>query len=471
LQYVSTRGEAPELGFEDALLAGLARDGGLYVPKSWPQLSAQAMAAFAGKPFAEVAVVLLERFAGGSIPREELAAMARDAYRRFGHRAVTPLVQIDRSLWVLELFHGPTLAFKDVAMQLLSRLMDRVLAARGAHVTIVVATSGDTGGAAVEAFRGSRRVEVVALFPRGRISDVQRRMMTTPAEANVHAVAIEGTFDDCQALVKAMFNDLAFRERQRLAAVNSINWGRIIAQLTYYFVASAALGGPGRSMLFSVPTGNFGDVFAGYAAKAMGLPAERLVIATNENDILHRAWSTGMYTLSGVVPTTSPSMDIQVSSNFERFLFEAAGRDAAFVRGRMNGLQQSRSIGLGEAMVPYRENFIAERVDQGAVADCIRRVKAESGYLLDPHSACAVVAARKTLTTQTQHIPHIALATAHPAKFPEAMYAITGERPELPARLASLMTAPERVAVLPNDLSAVQRFVEQRTRQELGAPA
>ncbi len=471
LRYISTRGEAPELSFEDALLAGLARDGGLYVPKAWPRLSPETISSFAGRPFSEVAVALLEPYMGGSIARGELTALARDAYARFGHPAVTPLVQIDRSLWVLELFHGPTLAFKDVAMQLLARLMDRVLAARGARVTIAAATSGDTGGAAIEAFRGSERIDAVVLFPQGRISDVQRRMMTTAIEPNVHAVAVEGTFDDCQALVKAMFGDLPFRDRLQLAAVNSINWGRIIAQLTYYFAAAAALGSPQRTMQFAVPTGNFGDVFAGYAAKAMGLPAERLVIATNENDILTRAWSTGMYALSDVVATTSPSMDIQVSSNFERFLFEASGRDAAFVRAKMGGLRQSRSIGLGEAMVPYRESFIAERVDQDAVADCIRRVKAESGYLLDPHSACGVAAARKTLTSQTQHIPHIALATAHPAKFPDAIEAITGERPGLPPRLASLMSDPERITVLPNDLGAVQRFVEERARARRGAAA
>jgi threonine synthase len=471
VRYISTRGEAPELTFEDALLAGLARDGGLYVPKTWPRLGPATIAGLAGRPFAEMAVAVLEPFAGDTIPRAELAAMARDAYARFGHPAVTPLVQIDRSLWVLELFHGPTLAFKDIAMQLLARLMDRVLASRGERVTIVAATSGDTGGAAIEAFRGSARVDAVVLFPKGRISDVQRRMMTTAREENVHAVAIEGTFDDCQDLVKAMFNDLAFRDRLRLAAVNSINWGRVIAQASYYFAAAAALGSPHRSVLFSVPTGNFGDVFAGWCAKAMGLPMERLVIATNENDILYRAWSTGIYALADVVATTSPSMDIQVSSNFERFLFEAAGRDAAFVRARMGGLRQSRSMGLGEAMVPYRENFIAERVDEAAVAQCIRRVKAESGYLLDPHSACGVVAARKALTTRSRHIPHIALATAHPAKFPDAIERITGERPQLPPRFASLMTEPERVTVLPNDLREVQRFVEARASRRQGAAA
>ena len=343
LRYVSTRGEAPELSFEDALLAGLARDGGLYVPKTWPQMSPETIADFAGKPFADVAVALLETFTGGAIPRAELIALARDAYARFGHPAVTPLVQIDRSLWVLELFHGPTLAFKDVAMQLLARLMDRVLAARGERVTIVAATSGDTGGAAIEAFRGSSRVDAVVLFPQGRISDVQRRMMTTAAEPNVHAVAIEGTFDDCQALVKAMFNDLPFRDRLRLAAVNSINWGRVVAQVSYYFVAAAALGSPHRPMSFSVPTGNFGDVFAGYAARRMGLPMQRLGIATNENDILYRAWQTGMYTLADVVPTTSPSMDIQVSSNFERFLFEAL-RPRCRLRARQDGRPEAEPL-------------------------------------------------------------------------------------------------------------------------------
>ena len=445
------------------LLAGLARDGGLYMPAIWPSLSPQSIAEFAGEPFADVAAYLLQPFVGASLARTDLIGIAREAYARFSHPAVTPLRQIDRNLWVLELFHGPTLAFKDLAMQLLGRLMDHVLARRGERVSIVAATSGDTGGAAIEAFRGLARVNVVVLFPKGRISEVQRRMMTTPTEANVNALAIEGTFDDCQALVKAMFNDLRFRDRLQLAAVNSINWARIVAQLTYYFVAAVALGGPARRVAFSVPTGNFGDVLAGYVAKAIGLPAERLVIATNENDILVRAWSTGTYALSDVVATSSPSMDIQVASNFERFLFEASGRDAAFVRSKMRGLQQSRSIGLDEAMQPYREAFIAERVDQAAVGACIRRLKAQSGYLLDPHSACAVVAAERTATATSRSEPvvHIALATAHPAKFPEALEAITGERPALPGRLDCLLSGPERVTTLPNDLGAVQRFVER----------
>jgi threonine synthase len=468
VRYVSTRGEAPELGFEDALLAGLARDGGLYVPAAWPQLAHEAIAAFPGRPFAEVATAVLEQFVGDAVPREDLLALARDAYARFGHPAVTPLVQIDRNLWVLELFHGPTLAFKDVAMQLVARLMDRVLAARGERVTVVGATSGDTGGAAIEAFRGSRRVEAIVLFPEGRVSDVQRRMMTTATEPNVHAVAIEGTFDDCQALVKAMFNDLAFRDRVALAGVNSINWARVAAQITYYFVAAAALGAPHRPVSFAVPTGNFGDILAGYAARRMGLPVGRLAIATNDNDILSRTWATGTYEVRGVMPTASPSMDIQVSSNFERYLFEASSRDAAWVRSRMGALAQSGRFELSEKVLArLRADFDAATAAMDEMAACIRRVRAASGYLLDPHTACGVVAAEKALKTGAG--PHVVLATASPAKFPDAIAAITGERPALPPRLASLMTDPERMTVLPNDLTAVQRFVSRRAQGRKGA--
>jgi threonine synthase len=456
------------LGFEDALLAGLARDGGLYLPEAWPRLSPEAIAALAGKPFAEVATAVLEPFMGGAIPRPDLLALARDAYARFGHPAVTPLIQIDRNLWILELFHGPTLAFKDVAMQLMARLMDRVLAARGRRVTVVGATSGDTGGAAIEAFRGSKRAEAVVLFPQGRVSDVQRRMMTTATEANVHAVAIEGTFDDCQALVKGMFNDLAFRDRVGLAGVNSINWARVAAQITYYFAAATALGAPHRPVSFAVPTGNFGDILAGYAAKRMGLPIARLAIGTNDNDILRRTWETGLYEVRGVMATTSPSMDIQVSSNFERYLFEASGRDAAWVRAHMGALAQSGRFELsGEVLRQLRADFDAATATTDEVAACIRRVKAASGYLLDPHTACGVIAAERPRTIAAT--PHVVLATASPAKFPDAIEAITGERPALPPRLASLMTDPERIAVLPNDLTAVQRFVAQRAAGPRGA--
>jgi threonine synthase len=468
LLYVSTRGEAPQLAFEDAMLAGLARDGGLYVPAAWPSLTPDAIAEFGRKPFAEVATGILHLFAGGAITSSDALGLARAAYARFGHPAVTPLVQVDHNLWVLELFHGPTLAFKDVAMQLLARLMERVLEARGERAVIVVATSGDTGGAAVEAFRGAKRADVVVLFPNNRVSDVQRRMMTTPDGPNIHALAIEGTFDDCQALVKGMFNDLGFRDRMHLAAVNSINWARIVAQITYYIVAATALGGPRRAVSFAVPTGNFGDILAGYAARRMGLPVGRLVIATNENDILRRAHETGLYETRAVTATSSPSMDIQVSSNFERYLFEAAGRDAAWVRAKMGALQQSGRFELDRALAPLRADFEAASASATDVADVIRTTRRASGYLLDPHTACAMVAARKTARPQ---VPMIVLATAHPAKFPDALQAITGERPPLPDRLAGLMTSPERFSVLPNDLAAVQRFVTERVKANQGAVA
>jgi threonine synthase len=470
LRYVSTRGEAPELGFEEALLTGLARDGGLYVPKTWPRLAPEVIGGFAGQPFNEVAADILHRFAGDAIPRSDLLAITREAYSRFGHPAVTPLVQIGPNQWVLELFHGPTLAFKDLAMQVVARLMDRVLAARRERVTVVGATSGDTGGAAIEAFRGSSRVDAVMLFPHGRVSDVQRRMMTTAAEANVHAVAIEGTFDDCQALVKALFNDLAFRDRVKLAGVNSINWARVAAQVTYYFVAAAALGAPHRPVSFSVPTGNFGDILAGYAAKRMGLPIDRLVIATNDNDILRRTHATGLYEVRGVMATTSPSMDIQISSNFERYLFEASNRDPEWLRARMGALAQSGRFELApEVLTTLRRDFDAATASMDEAAACIRRMKEGSGYVIEPHTACGVVAADKILPSGP--VPQVVLATAHPAKFPDAMQAITGDRPALPPRLSTLLTDPERYTVLPNDLAAVRRFVAERAGATSGAAA
>lgn len=477
MHYVSTRGSAPILNFEDVLLAGLARDGGLYVPEAWPQLSPETMAGFAGRPFHEVATAVIHPFVGQSVTWDDLAEMARDAYAGFGHAAVTPLVQIAPSVFVLELFHGPTLAFKDVAMQLLARLMDHVLSKRDARATIVGATSGDTGGAAIEAFRSSRRVDVVILFPAGRVSDVQRRMMTTPAEANVHAVAIDGTFDDCQALVKAMFNDHAFRDRVQLSGVNSINWARIVAQVTYYFVAAAALGAPFRPVSFAVPTGNFGDIFAGYVAKCMGLPVGTLTIGSNSNDILPRTLETGAYEMRGVVATTSPSMDIQISSNFERYLFEASGRDAALVTRQMAALQQARRFELSTGQAgALRAAFKGVRRSEDDVTDTIRAVKAKSGYLLDPHTACAVPLDAMGLPTPRPATvgsggPHVVLATAHPAKFPDAMQEITGDRPPLPQRLAGLMSDPERFDVLPNDLHAVEAYVEANARVVTGRAA
>lgn len=462
MTYISTRGEAASLTFEDVLLRGLARDGGLYVPETWPTLSADTIQGFAGRPFAEVAAHVISQFSGASLSEGKILAMAEDAYGRFGHPAVTPLVQIDRNRWVLELFHGPTLAFKDVAMQMLARLMDHALANRGQRAVIVGATSGDTGGAAIEAFRGSERVDVVILFPEGRVSDVQRRMMTTPADANVHAVAVRGTFDDCQALVKGMFNDHAFRDSMNLAGVNSINWARIVAQVTYYFVAGVALGAPHRAVSFAVPTGNFGDILAGWVAKRMGLPIERLVIASNTNDILPRAHATGVYEMQPVVETSSPSMDIQISSNFERFLFEASGRDAEYIRGVMGALQQGRRFELGVCAAPFRETFDARMASEAAVTEAIRRTKTESGYLMDPHTACGLVALEAALPQG--EAPGVVLSTAHPAKFPDAMERITGERPGLPERLSGLLEAPERYPVVDNDLASVKRFVEETVR-------
>jgi threonine synthase len=463
--YVSTRGEAPELEFEDVLLAGLARDGGLYVPKVWPVLSRETIAGFAGKPFHEVATAVMEPLTGGAIPRSELARMAREAYATFGHPAVTPLVQIGPNRFVLELFHGPTLAFKDVAMQLLARLMDHVLEKRGERATIVGATSGDTGGAAIEAFRASRRTDVMILFPDGRVSDVQRRMMTTPTEANLHALSIVGTFDDCQARVKDLFNHHAFRDRVKLSGVNSINWARIAAQVTYYFVAGAALGAPYRPVSFAVPTGNFGDIFAGYVARKMGLPIEQLTIATNDNDILARTVATGRYEMHTVVPTSSPSMDIQISSNFERYLFEASGRDAGQIRRMMESLKQSGAFALGGIARTLQQDFRASAAPEPRVAETIRRVRDSAGYLLDPHTACAVVALEDA--GQHRQAPEV----AHPAKFPDAMAAISGARPALPPRLSRLMTDRERFVPLANDPAAIEAYIEAHARAVKGVAA
>jgi threonine synthase len=462
LNYISTRGEAPSRGFDHVLLAGLARDGGLYVPETWPTLSQETIAGLAGKPFADVAVEVIHPFMGDTISREELRAMAADAYDRFDHKAVTPLVQVAPNRWILELFHGPTLAFKDVAMQLLARLMDRVLAELGQRATIVGATSGDTGGAAIEAFRGSERVDVAILFPEGRVSDVQRRMMTTPKDGNVHAIAVKGNFDDCQTLVKGMFNDHAFRDRVALSGVNSINWARIAGQVTYYFAAAVALGAPHRPVSFAVPTGNFGDIFAGYVAKQMGLPIERLVIASNVNDILPRTFASGTYAMRDVVATTSPSMDIQISSNFERYLYEASGRDAGMIGTMMRTLSDTRAFDLGPLKQQFTADFAASAASEEEVADAIRRLKDESGYVADPHTACGLVAADRVLGDGGA--PQVVLATAHPAKFPDSMQAITGDRPGLPERLSSLLTDPEKITTIGNDLGEAERHIEQLTR-------
>ncbi|MBH0238173.1 threonine synthase [Methylobrevis albus] len=462
MRYVSTRGRAPALSFSDVVVTGLARDGGLYVPETYPQLSAATIAGFAGRSYADVAEAVIAPFVGDDIPPAALRRMIDGAYASFVHPAVTPLVQLGPGHFLLELFHGPTIAFKDVAMQLLARLMDHVLAERGQRATIVAATSGDTGGAAIEAFRGRDNTDIFVLFPHGRVSDVQRRQMTTVADANVHALAVEGTFDDCQALVKAMFNDLPFRDRVGLSGVNSINWGRIVAQVVYYFVAAVALGAPHRPVSFTVPTGNFGDIFAGWVAKSMGLPIERLVVATNVNDIIVRTLETGRYETRGVMPTISPSMDIQVSSNFERLLFEAGGRDAEGVTALMNGLGQSGAFTVPAATIAaIRDGFAAGRTDEAATAATIGRVLADAGYLLDPHTATAVAVAEHEIAAP---VPMVTLATAHPAKFPDAVEAASGIRPGLPERLGDLLARAERQSVLANDLAAVENFIGTRAR-------
>src|SRR5712672_1342487 len=462
-RYISTRGEAPALGFCDVMLTGLARDGGLYVPEAWPQLSSEVIAGFFGRPYWEVAVDVIRPFVGAEISDADLGRMANEAYATFRHPAVVPLSQMSPNQFVLELFHGPTLAFKDVAMQLISRLMDHVLAKRAQRTTIVVATSGDTGGAAVDAFAGLNNVDLIVLFPHGRISDVQRRMMTTAGAGNVHALAIEGTFDDCQALVKALFNHHKFRDRVALSGVNSINWARIVAQIVYYFTSAVALGAPARTVDFTVPTGNFGDIFAGYAAKRMGLPVRWLRIAANVNDILPRTLKTGIYEVRDVHATASPSMDIQISSNFERLLFEASRRDAAGVRRLMDQLKQSGRFVLPDAtLAAVREEFDAGRADETETAAAIRAAWREAGDWVDPHTAVALAVADRD--TSDSNIPNIVLSTAHAAKFPDAVEAACGVRPELPAWLEDLTTRPEHIKVMNNDQVEVERFVRSVSR-------
>ena len=461
MQFVSTRGQAPVLGFSDAVLAGLASDGGLYVPQTWPQVSPAEIAAFAGEPYADVAYAIISRFTGDEIAPAKLKAIIDEAYAVFRHPSVTPLLEIEPNHFVLELFHGPTLAFKDVAMQFLSRVMDHILAERGLKATIVGATSGDTGSAAIEAFRGRDTTDIFILHPQGRTSSVQRLQMTTVLDANVHNIALEGTFDDCQNIVKAMFNNHRFRDRVRLSGVNSINWGRIVAQIVYYFTAAVSLGSPHRKVSFTVPTGNFGDIFAGYCAKAMGLPIDRLIIATNANDILRRAMDTGRYEMDGVAPTISPSMDIQISSNFERLLFEGAGRDAGAVIRMMDGLKQSGGFALPDnALAAIRRDFAAGTTGEAETRATIAATLKTSGYLLDPHTAVGAHVARAHLGA----VPMVTLATAHPAKFPAAVAEASGIEPALPAWLADLHSREERLCVLANDQNAVENFISARTR-------
>ncbi|WP_421853010.1 threonine synthase [Oricola sp.] len=462
MKYTSTRGEAPALGFCDTMLAGLASDGGLYLPQEWPQLEAGDIKALRGKSYSDIAIEVMWPFVEGEIRRDTFETIVREAYATFRHEAVCPLVQTGSNEFVLELFHGPTLAFKDVAMQLIGRLMDHVLREQDKRATIVGATSGDTGGAAIEAFAGRERTDIFILFPQGRVSPVQQRQMTGSNAANVHALAIDGNFDDCQGLLKDMFNHGAFRDRVKLSGVNSINWARIMAQVVYYFTSALSLGAPDRPVSFTVPTGNFGDIFAGYVAKRMGLPIETLVIATNDNDILARALESGTYEMRDVIKTTSPSMDIQISSNFERLLFDAGGRDAAAVRNVMAQLKQARRFDLPQAaLTAIRAEFAAGTALVGETAATIRDVNEASGYLLDPHTAIGVHVARAHATAAT---PMVVLGTAHPAKFPAAVEAASGVYPALPAWLSDLMDKQERFAALPSDLKIVEDHILQHAR-------
>ncbi|MDJ0613568.1 MAG: threonine synthase [Rhizobiaceae bacterium] len=462
MKYVSTRGSAPVLGFKDVLLSGLARDGGLYIPENWPELSENEISTMAGKPYAEVAKMVLYPFVEGEIDRQAFEQMVDDAYASFHHPAVAPMVQLNDNHWLLELFHGPTLAFKDVAMQLLARLMDHVLAERGQRATIIGATSGDTGSAAIEAFKGRDNTDIFILFPKGKVSPVQQRQMTTVTDANVHCLAIEGDFDACQAIVKDMFNNLEFRDRLQLSGVNSINWARIMAQIVYYFTAAASIGSPQRKVSFTVPTGNFGDIFAGYVAKRMGLPVDRLVIATNRNDILTRTLATSRYEKAETAPTISPSMDIQVSSNFERLLFDAGDRDATEVQNQMNSLKQSGSFSINEkTMNNILAEFSAGACDEDSTKDQINATLDDCGYLCDPHTAVGIHVAEQHCA---EDVPMITLATAHPAKFPAAVEDASGRLPELPARMGDMMSRSERYEILANDVSVVEAFIERHSR-------
>ena len=464
MKYISTRGSAPVLDFEQVLLAGLASDGGLYVPQTWPKFDAADLRALAGRPYGEVAQKVMQPFVGDFLSPEDFRALIDQAYAGFNHPAIAPLVQTGPSEWLLELHRGPTLAFKDVAMQLLARLMDRALERQNRQATVVCATSGDTGGAAVEAFAGRERVNLFVMLPRGRVSEVQRRMMSTNPGANIHALEIDGTFDDCQNLLKAMFAWGDFRERQNLAAVNSINWARIMAQMVYYFTAAIALGAPDREVDFCVPTGNFGDIFAGHAARSLGLPIRRLVIATNVNDILVRTFAAGRHEMTGVTATESPSMDIQISSNFERLVFELVDKKPDTLKSLMSGLSQSGAYTLPPtALEALRRQFDAGSASQDDTKATISEIYQHTSQVIDPHTAVALHVARAAKAGDA--VPMVVLSTAHPAKFPEIVTQATGAHPALPANMAGLMDKPERLVSLANNLEEIAAYIDDHTGQ------
>jgi threonine synthase len=461
MQYVSTRATAPALTFEQAMMTGLARDGGLYVPEAVPVMSAADIAALSGQSYEDVAFAVMRPFIGGAFTDAEFRSLIARAYQGFGHPARAPLRQLAPNHFLLELFHGPTLAFKDFAMQLIGQLMQASLARSGRRITIVGATSGDTGSAAIEAFRGLANVDVFIMYPHGRVSEVQRRQMTTPVEENIHAFAVDGDFDDCQARLKDMFNDAAFRDGVALAGVNSINWARVLAQVVYYFSAALSLGAPHRAVSFTVPTGNFGDIYAGSIARAMGLPIDRLVVATNHNDILHRTLTTGVSRKGTVTPSISPSMDIQVSSNFERALFDAYGRDGAAITALMRDQADTGAFTVSQGAIgALRAKFDSGRASEGETSATIARTLTATGELLCPHTAVGVHVAEQHLGAA----PMVTLATAHPAKFPDAVQAASGIRPPLPPRMADLYDRPERVTRVANDLSALKSLILERRR-------
>ncbi|MDX2210616.1 MAG: threonine synthase [Sphingopyxis sp.] len=465
MDYISTRGSAPALDFRGVTLTGLASDGGLYVPRSWPQFSADDIAALAGLDYIETAVRVMSPFVAGSLSEVDLRTLCKAAYGSFAHDAITPLVQLDGRHWLLELFHGPTLAFKDVALQLLGQLFERFLTASDQQLTIVGATSGDTGSAAIEAVAGREGMRIFMLHPEGRVSDVQRRQMTTILAPNVHNIAIQGSFDDAQAMVKRMFGDAEVTGAITLSAVNSINWARLMAQVVYYFYAAVRLGAPQRRVAFSVPTGNFGDVFAGYAAARMGLPVERLIVATNVNDILHRALTRGDYSTGAVTPTATPSMDIQVSSNFERLLFDLAGRDGVAIAGMMAGFEASRAMTIPADMLAGAQGvFNSVRVDADGMALALAHAHSRHAMLIDPHTAVGYAAARTVARDLPADVPMVTLATAHPAKFRDAVERATGQRPGLPARVGNLFDREERFERLPGNYDAVKAFVLANSR-------
>ncbi|MCL6415848.1 threonine synthase [Aestuariirhabdus sp. Z084] len=464
MKYISTRGQAPALNFEDVLLTGLAPDGGLYVPETLPRYTPEQISSWAGLSYAELAKQIIAPFVAESIPADELGRIIDDTYAEFSHSAVAPLNQIGSNEWVLELFHGPTLAFKDFALQLLGRLLDYILERRNERAVIVGATSGDTGSAAIEGCKRCDNVDIFIMHPHNRVSEVQRRQMTTIVGDNIHNLAVEGNFDDCQAMVKASFADQSFLEgKARLVAVNSINWARIMAQVVYYFAAGISLGAPHRSVAFSVPTGNFGDIFAGYIARNMGLPISQLIVATNSNDILHRFMESNHYNKATLEHTLSPSMDIMVSSNFERLLFDLYGRNGNAIAELMDKFAETGELEVDEHRWAFaRELFSSSRVDDEQTCATIKQVFAETEYLLDPHTAIGVYAARQC--RRDASVPMVTLATAHPVKFPEPVIKAGLEAPELPHHLSDLFERQERMSVLERDITRLHSYIRQHSR-------